>query len=77
MARKIAGNEFPNHTAEVGRHQHVFQSRHALSHKLRIHRSQKLDKVQHRVINVLDGNSVGDYGLGIEIIEGRYLRRTW
>ena len=39
MFWKIADDKFSHHAAEVGRHEHVFQSRHLLFNEFRIYRS--------------------------------------
>jgi hypothetical protein len=76
MLGKVAGDELSNHAAEVGGHQHIFQSHHSLAYKLSVHSLQKVGKVQHCTVYVSDRNPERDTGLGVEMIERGNLGRA-
>jgi hypothetical protein len=68
MLRKVAHNEFSDHAAKTGGHQHVFQSRHLLSSKFRVYGLEEVCEIYHGMMHMLEGDTERNPGFGIEIV---------
>jgi len=74
MLWKVAGNELAYHATEIGGHQHVLQPLHLLQRKRSVCGFKEIGKVQHRVKNALDGDTVWNLSVGVEVFKSWPLR---
>lgn len=69
VPRKTVGNKLTDNTAEVRRHQRVFESRYPFTYKLGVDGLEEIGEIAHGAEHMIDGDSERDEGLGIEMIE--------